>query len=125
MRWVIFIGVLALSSCAQTKLPNTQTASERFSVLGAREKAVAREFYDLGQSDAVKRWYWSQRDSQRSSGVSDAQPVPLERRYVNIPVPEHVDPDGIIKEASTEAVEVVRFLDIKTTKAGRSLFVVQ
>ena len=47
----------------QTKLPNTQTASERFSVLGAREKAVAREFYDLGQSDAVKRWYWSTGDS--------------------------------------------------------------
>ena len=125
MKWVIVVGTLVLCSCASPKLPNTETASEQFSVLGRREKAVASEFYNLGQSDAVKRWYWSQRDSQRNNGISESQPVPLERRYVSIPIPEHVDPDGTIREASTEAIEVVRFMDIRRTKAGRSLFIVK
>jgi hypothetical protein len=48
-------------SCTSTKLPNTQTAAEQFSVLGSREKIIARNFYDLGSGDAIKRLYWAQR----------------------------------------------------------------
>ena len=44
MRFAILLVATGLSSCASTKLPNTQTAAEQFSVLGPREKAVARNF---------------------------------------------------------------------------------
>jgi hypothetical protein len=50
MRFAVLLVAIGLSSCASTKLPNTRTAAEQFSVLGAREKAVARNFYDLGQA---------------------------------------------------------------------------
>jgi hypothetical protein len=47
--------------------------------------------------------------------------VSLQRRYVNIPVPEHVEPDGTLKEASTNAVEIVQFWTV-TKSHGRNLF---
>ena len=110
MRWIIFIAVIWLSSCASTKLPNSSTASERFSVLSGPQKAVAREFYDLGSGDAVRRLYWGQRAAQQSNGLSEADPpTKLQRRYVNVPVPEHVEPDGTVKEASNITVETVQF----------------
>ena len=109
MRLAILLVTVGLSSCASTKLPNTQTAAEQFSVLGSREKAVARNFYDLGSGDAIKRLYWAQRRAQETSGVSDPQPTTnLQRKYVVLPVPEHVEPDGTIKEASNQVVEVVQ-----------------
>jgi hypothetical protein len=58
------LTLLALTGCASVKLPNSQTAPEVFSTLGYREKTVARQFYDFGAGDAVKRLYWSQRDRQ-------------------------------------------------------------
>jgi hypothetical protein len=109
MRFGILIVAIGLSSCASTKLPNTQTAAERFSVLGAREKMVARNFYDLGSGDAIRRLYWAQRASQQYNGTTDVQPTTnLQRKYVVLPVPEHVDPDGTIKEANNQVVEVVQ-----------------
>ncbi len=101
--------VLTASSCASVKLPNTQTAAEQFSTLGYHEKTVARNFYDLGAGDAIKRLYWAQRQAQETGGVSDAEPATkLERKYVVLPVPEHVDPDGTVKEANNQVVEVVQ-----------------
>lgn len=109
MRFAILLVAVGLSSCASTKLPNTQTAAEQSSVLGSREKAVARNFYDLGSGDAIRRLYWAQRASQQYNGTADMQPTTnLERRYVVLPVPEHVEPDGTIKEASNQVVEVVQ-----------------
>ena len=109
MRFAILLVAFGLSSCASTKLPNTQTATEQFSVLGSREKAVARNFYDLGSGDAIRRLYWAQRASQQYNSTSDAQPTTnLERKYVVLPVPEHVEPDGTVKEASNQVVEVVQ-----------------
>ena len=109
---LIAIMVTVITGCASApKLPNSQTASEQFSMLGYHEKFVARQFYDLGSGDAVKRLYWAQRNVQqyRASGISDAAPAArLQRKYVVLPVPEHVDPDGTIKEASNEVVEVVQ-----------------
>ena len=105
----ILLVAVGLSSCGSTKLPNTQTAAEQFSVLGSREKAVARNFYDLGSGDAIRRLFWAQRASQQYNSTSDAQPTTnLERRYVVLPVPEHIEPDGTIKEASNQVVEVVQ-----------------
>ena len=109
MRFAILLVAVGLSSCASTKLPNTQTAAEQFSVLGSREKAVARNFYELGSGDAIRRLYWAQRASQQYNGTADAQPTTnLERRYVVLPVPEHIEPDGTMKEASNQVVEVVQ-----------------
>jgi hypothetical protein len=95
-------------------LPNSQTASEQFSTLGYHDKFVATHFYDLGSGDAIKRLYWSQRNIQqyRPSGAAGApQATKLERKYVVLPVPEHVDPDGTIKEPSNQVVEVVQFME--------------
>ena len=95
-------------------MPNSQTASEQFSTLGYHDKFVARQFYDLGSGDAIRRLYWSQRNIQqyRASGATDApQATKLERKYVVLPVPEHVDPDGTIKEPSNQVVEVVQFIE--------------
>jgi hypothetical protein len=80
-------------------------------MLGYHEKFVARQFYDLGSGDAVKRLYWAQRNVQqyRAGGISDGAPAAgLQRKYVVLPVPEHVDPDGTTKEASNQVVEVVQ-----------------
>ena len=109
---LIALMVTVITGCASApKLPNSQTASEQFSMLGYHEKFVARQFYDLGSGDAVKRLYWAQRNVQqyRASGISDAAPAAgLQRKYVVLPVPEHVDPDGTTKEASNQVVEVVQ-----------------
>jgi hypothetical protein len=109
MRFAVLVVAVGLCSCASTKLPSPQTAAEQFSVLGSREKVIARNFYDLGSGDAIRRLYWAQRASQQYNGTADAQPATtLERKYVVLPVPEHVDPDGTIKEASNQVVEVVQ-----------------
>jgi len=112
---VVAITVTVISGCASApKLPNSQTASEQFSTLGYHDKFVARQFYDLGSGDAIRRLYWSQRNIQqyRASGATDApQATKLERKYVVLPVPEHVDPDGTIKEPSNQVVEVVQFIE--------------
>ena len=101
-----------LTGCASApKLPNSQTASEQFSTLGYHDKFVARQFYDLGSGDVIKRLYWAQRNVQqyRASAITDAPPTTsLQRKYVVLPVPEHVDPDGTIKEANNQVVEVVQ-----------------
>ena len=103
---------ILLTGCASApKLPNSQTASEQFSTLGYHDKFVARQFYDLGSGDVIKRLYWAQRNLQqyRASGIADAPPTTsLQRKYVVLPVPEHVDPDGTIKEANNQVVEVVQ-----------------
>ena len=109
MRFEVLLVAMGLCSCASTKLPNTRTAAEQFSVLGPREKEVARNFYDLGSGDAIRRLYWAQRASQQFNGTADAQPTTsLQRKYVVLPVPEHLEPDGTIKEASNQVVEVVQ-----------------
>ena len=117
---------LGLAGCtAAPKLPNSQTASEQYSVLGYHEKFVAREFYDLGSGDAIRRLYWAQRNSQQYNGTVEASPVErLQRKYVMLPVPQHVDPDGTVKEASNQAVEVVQFIEMRRSH-GRHLLIVK
>src|SRR6516164_543624 len=108
-------GTMLLTGCASApRLPNSQTASEEFSTLGYHDKFVARNFYDLGSGDAIRRLYWTQRNLQqyRARGTAEASPAAgLQRRYVSLPVPEHVDPDGTVKEASNQVVEVVQFIE--------------
>ena len=124
-RWVAGIVVLLTGCTAAPKLPNSQTASEQYSTLGYREKFIARNFYDLGSGDAIKRLYWAQRRAQETSALTESQPATnLERKYVVIPVPEHVDPDGTVKEASNQVVEVVHLVEMRPSH-GRNLIIVK
>ena len=108
MAPVAMASTLVLAGCSTPRLPNSQTASEQFSRLGPGEKAVARTFYDLGAGDEIKRLYWAQRRVQETGTVDPQQTTSLQRKYVVLPVPEHVEPDGTVKEASNQVVEIVQ-----------------
>jgi len=113
-RWVVGIVVVLAGCTAAPKLPNSQTASEQYSTLGYR-----------GAGDAIKRLYWAQRRAQQTSGLTESQPATnLERKHVVIPVPEHVDPDGTVKEASNQVVEVVHLVEMRPSH-GRNLIIVK
>jgi hypothetical protein len=99
---------LLVAGCSTPRLPNSQTASEQFSRLGPAEKRVASTFYDLGAGDEIKRLYWAQRRAQEAGGTASAALTSLQRKYVVRPVPEHVEPDGTVKEANNQVVEVVQ-----------------
>jgi hypothetical protein len=120
---VLGIVVLLVGCTAAPKLPNTQTASERYSTLGYQEKFVAREFYNLGGGDAIKRLYWAQRNSQQYGGTAEATPVEkLQRKYVNLPSPPYQDADGTWHEGSLHAVEIVQIWKAIPTINGGRLF---
>ena len=113
--------VLNLCSCASVKLPKSQTASEQFWRLSYGQKQVAKNFYELGEGDSIKRLYWAQRDSQaRNSQFTDAPPpVTLQRKYINVWIPPEIDVDGTQREGHFAAVEIVQFWKVIATKKGR------
>ncbi len=59
--------------------------------------------YNKGRSDAIKELYWVKRDAERPNGGDSA----LQRRYYEIPVPEHVTTDGVLVEPRKAVIEVV------------------
>jgi hypothetical protein len=123
MRFGAFLIAASLCSCASVKLPNSGTASEQFAGLnGNGQRTIAKNFYELGASDAVKRLYWAQRRVQETGGGQAEQGVSLQRRFVSIPVPEHVEPDGTIKEANNQIVEVVQIWKAVPGRHGGTLF---
>jgi len=58
--------------------------------------------YNKGRSDAIKELYWVKRDAERPSEDSTIQ-----RRYYEVPVPEHVTTDGVLVEPKKVVIEVV------------------
>jgi len=123
MRFCPLIVAASLCSCASVRLPNSGTAAEQFAGLsGNSQRAIAKNFYELGSADEVKRLYWAQRRAQETGGGKAEQGVTLQRRYVSIPVPEHVDPDGTIKEANNQIVEVVQIWKAVPGHQGGTLF---
>lgn len=58
--------------------------------------------YNKGRSDAIKELYWVKRDAERPSEDSSIQ-----RRYYEVPVPEHVTTDGVLVEPKKVVIEVV------------------
>jgi uncharacterized membrane protein YeaQ/YmgE (transglycosylase-associated protein family) len=58
--------------------------------------------YNKGRSDAIKELYWLKRDAERPSGTAD-----LQRRYYEVPIPEHVTTDGVLVEPRKTVIEVV------------------
>jgi hypothetical protein len=123
VKGIVFgLAALTLAACSTTPhLVNEDTAAAQFARLSKGQKAIAATFYDLGAGDTIKRLYWAQRTAQETGASAEATPpVPLQRRYVNIPVPEHIEPDGTIKEPSTQAVEVVQWTSV-VTKDGKRI----
>jgi hypothetical protein len=109
MRVCLSLILVSICSCSSVKLPNSGTAAEQFAGLsGNGQREIAKNFYELGAADQVKRLYWAQRRAQEVGGGQAEQGAILQRRYVSIPVPEHMDPDGTIKEANNQVVEVVQ-----------------
>ena len=116
-------SLLLLVSCTAPKLPTAQTASQQFAALGSnREKGIAKNFYSLGQGDAVKRWYWDNIEGHAERPVStEAQAQPdsgLQHKYVVIPVPEHAE-NGTVKAASQQVVEVVQLIAVVKSHVGK------
>ncbi|MEQ1751226.1 MAG: hypothetical protein ABL974_17495 [Prosthecobacter sp.] len=60
------------------------------------------EGYNKGRSDAIKELYWVKRDAERPSAESTVQ-----RRYYEVPVPEHITTDGVLVEPHKTVIEVV------------------
>jgi uncharacterized membrane protein YeaQ/YmgE (transglycosylase-associated protein family) len=58
--------------------------------------------YNKGRSDAIKELYWIKRDAERPSDNEAVQ-----RRYYEVPVPEHVTTDGVLVEPRKVVIEVV------------------
>lgn len=58
--------------------------------------------YNKGRSDAIKELYWVKRDAERPSADQTVQ-----RRYYEVPVPEHITTDGVLVAPHKRVIEVV------------------
>ncbi|TDU71434.1 hypothetical protein EI77_02558 [Prosthecobacter fusiformis] len=74
--------------------------SDGFAKNEVRQKYL--DGYNKGRSDAIKELYWVKRDAERPSGEDSIQ-----RRYYEVPVPEHVTTDGVLVEPRKVVIEVV------------------
>ncbi|HAL70259.1 MAG TPA: hypothetical protein DCP71_00595 [Verrucomicrobiales bacterium] len=74
--------------------------SDSFAKNEVRQKYL--DGYNKGRSDAIKELYWVKRDAERPSEDSSIQ-----RRYYEVPVPEHVTTDGVLVEPRKVVIEVV------------------
>lgn len=74
--------------------------SDSFAKNEVRQKYL--DGYNKGRSDAIKELYWVKRDAERPSEESSIQ-----RRYYEVPVPEHVTTDGVLVEPRKVVIEVV------------------
>ena len=74
--------------------------SDSFAKNEVRQKYL--DGYNKGRSDAIKELYWVKRDAERPSGEDSIQ-----RRYYEVPVPEHVTTDGVLVEPRKVVIEVV------------------
>lgn len=66
----------------------------------ARQKYL--DGYNKGRSDAIKELYWVKRDAERPGSDGNVQ-----RRYYEVPVPEHITTDGVLVEPRKVIIEVV------------------
>ena len=73
---------------------------------GENEKTVPIEFakgYAKGISDEVKRNYWAQQENQRANKAEAGG----EMKYYNATIPEHQDPDGVIRVQRDVVIPIV------------------
>lgn len=74
---------------------------------GISQREVRQKYldgYNKGRSDAIKELYWVKRDAERAA-TGEASSV--QRRYYEVPVPEHVTTDGVLVEPRNVVIEVV------------------
>jgi len=72
---------------------------------GMAKKEVREKYldgYNKGRSDAIKDLYWVKRDAERPANEGSVQ-----RRYYEVPVPEHITTDGVLVEPRKVVIEVV------------------
>ena len=74
--------------------------SDSFAKNEVRQKYL--DGYNKGRSDAIKELYWVKRDAERATEDTSVQ-----RRYYEVPVPEHVTTDGVLVEPRKVVIEVV------------------
>ena len=74
--------------------------TDMFAKQEARERYL--DGYNKGRSDAIKELYWVKRDAERPSAEQTVQ-----RRYYEVPVPEHITTDGVLVAPHKRVIEVV------------------
>ena len=74
--------------------------TEMFAKDEAKQKYL--DGYNKGRSDAIKELYWVKRDAERPSADQTIQ-----RRYYEVPVPEHITTDGVLVAPHKRVIEVV------------------
>ena len=123
MRPGVLLIAVSLAACSSPKLPSANTAADQFAALhGNGQKAIAKNFYELGEGDTAKRLWWAHRRAQETGDPPPQQHTSLQRKYVVLPVPEHTAPDGTQIEASQQVVEVVQFYAVIHRPGGKRLF---
>ncbi len=73
---------------------------------GDAERKVPIDFakgYAKGISDQVKRTYWAQQESQRTSKARNEG----EMKYYNTTIPQHQDPDGVIRVQRDVVIPII------------------
>jgi hypothetical protein len=73
---------------------------------GDDERRVPIDFakgYAKGISDQVKRTYWAQQEGQREAKANPAGEI----KYYNATIPEHQDPDGVIRVEREVVIPIV------------------
>jgi hypothetical protein len=73
---------------------------------GTDERKVPIDFakgYTKGVSDQVKRNYWAQQENQRTSQADNLGKI----RYYNATIPEHQDPNGVIRVQREVVIPIV------------------
>ena len=73
---------------------------------GENERKVPVDFakgYAKGISDQVKRSYWAQQESQRNTKADNEG----EMKYYNATIPQHQDPDGVIRVQRDVVIPIV------------------
>ena len=73
---------------------------------GGDAKKVPLEFakgYAKGISDQVKRTYWAQQESQRTSAADNQGQI----KYYNATIPQHEDEDGVVRVQRQVVIPIV------------------
>jgi hypothetical protein len=73
---------------------------------GEDERKVPIEFakgYAKGISDQVKRTYWAQQESQRTSKAESEGQM----KYYNATIPQHQDPDGVVRVQRDVVIPII------------------
>jgi hypothetical protein len=73
---------------------------------GDDERRVPIDFakgYAKGISDQVKRTYWAQQEGQREAKTNTEGEI----KYYNATIPEHQDPDGVVRVEREVVIPIV------------------